>query len=144
MRADKTLDALSSQSAWFGPSLRPGKPLNSPEEIAFICPFFVLEGPRPYRFGSDSRGCSRTNTWRFSTFPTQIACLLSKANTVEDKTVEDFEMDNAFRVGNDSQKDEVSEECCRLAEFNFKDQNDPTEQEVQMWVETLKEQKACQ
>ena len=30
MRADKTLDALSSRSAWFGPSLLPGKPLNSP------------------------------------------------------------------------------------------------------------------
>jgi hypothetical protein len=25
-----SLDALSSRSAWFGPSLRPGKPLNSP------------------------------------------------------------------------------------------------------------------
>jgi hypothetical protein len=30
MRADKTLHALSSRSAWFGPSRRPGKPLNSP------------------------------------------------------------------------------------------------------------------
>jgi hypothetical protein len=30
MRADKTLDALSSWSAWLGPSLRPGKLLNSP------------------------------------------------------------------------------------------------------------------
>jgi hypothetical protein len=43
MRADKILDALSSRSAWFGPSLRPGKPLNSPYEISFICPFVVLD-----------------------------------------------------------------------------------------------------
>ncbi len=43
MQADKTLDVLSSRSAWFGPSLRPGKPSNA--------------GPRPYRFGSDNCGC---------------------------------------------------------------------------------------
>jgi hypothetical protein len=41
MRDVKTLDALSSQ-VWFGPSLLPGKPLNSPYEINFICPFVVL------------------------------------------------------------------------------------------------------
>jgi hypothetical protein len=35
MRADKTLDALSSRSVWFGSSLQPGKSLNSPCEIAF-------------------------------------------------------------------------------------------------------------
>ncbi len=28
-----------------------------------------VRGPRPYWFGSYSCGCSRTNTWRFSTFP---------------------------------------------------------------------------
>ncbi len=28
-----------------------------------------VRGPRPYRFGSDNRGCSRTNAWRFSTCP---------------------------------------------------------------------------
>ena len=28
-----------------------------------------VRGPRPYRFRSDNRGCSRTNAWRFSTFP---------------------------------------------------------------------------
>jgi hypothetical protein len=43
MQADKTLDALSSRFAWFGPSLRPGKPLNSPKEIAFICLIVVLD-----------------------------------------------------------------------------------------------------
>jgi len=55
MRADKTLDALSSRSAWFGPSLRPT--LDS-----------LPRGPRPYRFGSDNRGWFRTNAWQFSTF----------------------------------------------------------------------------
>ncbi len=39
VRADKTLDALSSRSA----SLRPGKPSNSPLEVAFTCPFVVLD-----------------------------------------------------------------------------------------------------
>ncbi len=43
VRADKTLDALSSPSAWFGPSLLPGKPSNSPLEVDFICPFVVLD-----------------------------------------------------------------------------------------------------
>ncbi len=27
-----------------------------------------VRGPRPYRFGSDNRGCSRTNAWQFSIF----------------------------------------------------------------------------
>ncbi len=42
--ADKTLDALSSLSACFGLSLRfrPGKPLNSPWEVAIIYLFLVL------------------------------------------------------------------------------------------------------
>ncbi len=46
-RADKTLDSLSSRSAWFGRSRRPEKPLNSPRRlpgiVAFICPFVALD-----------------------------------------------------------------------------------------------------
>ncbi len=49
VRADKTLDALSSRSAWFGRSLQPGNPSNSPFKVAFICPFVVLD---PTYFGA--------------------------------------------------------------------------------------------
>jgi hypothetical protein len=42
-----------------------------------------VRGPRPYRFGSDNRGCSRTNAWRFSTFPRRrLSASFSKASTV--------------------------------------------------------------
>ena len=33
------------------------------------CLHLPVRGPRPYRFGSDNRGCSRTNAWRLFTFP---------------------------------------------------------------------------
>ncbi len=65
MRADKTLDAPSSRSSWFGDRLH-----------------LPVRGPRPYRFGSDNRGCSRTNAWQFSTFPRRRLPALSKASTV--------------------------------------------------------------
>jgi hypothetical protein len=41
-------------------------------------------GPRPYRFGSDNSGCSRTYAWRFSTFPRRrLPAFFSKASTVQ-------------------------------------------------------------
>jgi hypothetical protein len=43
-----------------------------------------VRGPRPYRFGSDNRGCSRTNAWLFSTFPRhRLPVFQSKASTVQ-------------------------------------------------------------
>ncbi len=42
----------------------------------------AVRGPRPYRFGSDNRGCSRTNAWQFSTFPQRrLPAFFSKAST---------------------------------------------------------------
>ncbi len=42
-----------------------------------------VRGPRPYRFRNDDRGCSRTNAWRFSTFPRRrLPAFFSKASTV--------------------------------------------------------------
>ena len=42
-----------------------------------------VRGPRPYRFRSDNRGCSRTNAWRFSTFPLRrLPAFFSKASIV--------------------------------------------------------------
>ena len=84
MRADKTLDALPSRSAWFGPSLRPGKPLISPKEIdeghqmkmAFICPFVVLD---PTDLGATIVVAPGQMPGGFLPFP------LSKASTVHIK-----------------------------------------------------------
>jgi hypothetical protein len=33
------------------------------------CLHLPVRSLRPYLFGSDNRGCSRTNAWQFSTFP---------------------------------------------------------------------------
>jgi hypothetical protein len=42
-----------------------------------------VRGPRPYRFGSDNRGCSRTNAWWHSTFPRhRLPAFISKGSTV--------------------------------------------------------------
>ncbi len=42
-----------------------------------------VRGPRPYRFGSDNCGCSRTNAWQFSTLPRRrLPAFFSKASTV--------------------------------------------------------------
>ncbi len=78
MQADKTLDALSSRSAWFGPSLLPGKPSNSPFEAAFICPFVVLD---PDYSGATIVVAPGQMPGDFLPSPTQIACLISKAST---------------------------------------------------------------
>ncbi len=46
------------------------------------CIHLLVRGPRPYRFGSDNYGCSRTNAWRFSTFSRRrLPAFLSKAST---------------------------------------------------------------
>ena len=46
------------------------------------CLHLPVRGPRPYRFGSDNRGCSRTNAWQFSTFPRRrLPAFLSEAST---------------------------------------------------------------
>jgi hypothetical protein len=76
----RNLDALSSRSAWFGPSLRPGKPLNS-----------FQDAPSSARSGSSNLPIWERESWLlqdkclaiFYLPPTQIACLLSKANTVQ-------------------------------------------------------------
>ncbi len=49
---------LSVSPAWEAVALTLGDRLHLP-----------IRGPRPYRFGSDNRSCSRTNAWQFSTFP---------------------------------------------------------------------------
>ena len=37
------LDTIAVRKHWFGRSLRPGKPSNSPRRVAFICSFVVLD-----------------------------------------------------------------------------------------------------
>ncbi len=49
------------------------------------CLHLPVIGLWPYRFGSDNRGCSRTNAWQFSTFlgfpRRSLPALFSKAST---------------------------------------------------------------
>jgi hypothetical protein len=48
------------------------------------CLHLPVRGPRPYLFGSDDSGCSRTNAWRFSTFPRcRLPAFFSKASSAE-------------------------------------------------------------
>jgi hypothetical protein len=45
------------------------------------CLHLPVRSPRPYLFGSDNHGCSRTNAWQFSTFPRRrLPAFFSKAS----------------------------------------------------------------
>ena len=72
--SDRILDAIVSSGHWFGCSLRPGTPLNSPWRHMSFCGHRVSDIDPTY-LGATSRlrrqllgTCSRTNVWRFPTY----------------------------------------------------------------------------
>ncbi len=84
MRADKTLDALSSRSASFGPSLRrPESGLGSRWTHPRRSPLSARSWSSTLPIWERHSGCSRTNAWRFSPCPRRrLPAFFSKASTV--------------------------------------------------------------